>query len=162
MDLTKLSLSTLSLSVILEYFHLREESLIIFAILLVVDYILGITHAYMRDKQDVRSTRMRSGLWKKVLRFTIPFTAVIVLKGVGFDQIGLLISSVMSILIASEGYSILRHYMYIHAKKELSEIDSIEYVLQKLLDIVRPTLPDKKNNVSVWPKASNNKKKQRD
>lgn len=149
MDLTKVWFWTLSLWVILQYFHLKEESLIIFTALLIIDFVLWITHWYLREKWKLSSTRMWTGLWKKIVRLTIPFTAVMILKWVGFQEISLLISTIMSILIASEWYSILRHYMYITTKKEMSEIDAVEYVLTKLVEIVIPNLKNKDEKKDV-------------
>ena len=83
---------------------------------------------------------MRLGAGKKVLRFTIPFSVVIMLKGVGFAEIGFLVSSIMSILIASEGYSILRHYVFIQTKKEMTEMDTIGFVLDKVSNIIKDYL----------------------
>lgn len=137
MDFTRFGFTSLSIACFLEYFQMKQESITIFAILLLIDFALWIIHAYYKDKQSITSTRMRLGAGKKVLRFTIPFSVVIMLKGIGFAEIGFLVSSIMSILIASEGYSILRHYVFIQTKKEMTEMDAIDFVLNKVIDILK-------------------------
>ena len=148
MDFLRTGLASLSLACLFEYFQISQETTTIFAVLLMIDFILWVIHAYYSDKQSVTSTRMWLGLGKKALRFTIPFSVVFILKGIGFKEIGFLNSSIMSILIASEGYSILRHYVYIQTKKEMSEMDAIEFVLNKVIDIVKNYLTNNtKTNV---------------
>lgn len=136
----------MGLGVLFEYLQIREETMAIFAVLLGIDFLLGVTHAYFKDKQSVTSTAAFSGLLRKVLRLTIPLSAAYVLKGLNFEEVNLLMSTIMGILIASEGYSIFRHYMYIAAKKELSEIDAIELALNKIIELIKPNFKNKDKN----------------
>lgn len=95
MDTTRIGFSALGIGVALDRFNLKQESMIIFTALLVIDFVLGIIHAYMKDKKSVKSSIMSRGALRKLVRLTLPMSAALILKGMGFAETRLLVTSIM-------------------------------------------------------------------
>nr|DAE56528.1 MAG TPA: holin [Caudoviricetes sp.]DAQ88725.1 MAG TPA: holin [Caudoviricetes sp.] len=52
----------------------------IFAIVLFLDFILGVTDAYLLNREQVKSSIATRGVFKKVSKFLLPLIVVIVMK----------------------------------------------------------------------------------
>jgi hypothetical protein len=86
---------------------MSEELVIIYFLMLLVDFLLGIAEAKATN-QEITSNKAKNGIIKKLTLFLIPFVFVGVLKGAEMQETALVcVRGIMAILIASEGYSIL-------------------------------------------------------
>lgn len=135
----------LTLAGALEYFHLSWEVTAIFAALLVLDFIFWISDAYIEDRQQVTSTKMWRGLAKKLSKMMLPLIVVLVLKWIGFENLEMVVTTIFSILIITEGYSIVWHIYCINTGKHVSEIDAFSYLFDFILGIFKAKLPSKEN-----------------
>lgn len=135
----------LTLAGALEYFHLSWEVTAIFAALLILDFIFWVSDAYIEDKQQVTSTKMWRGLAKKLSKLMLPLIVVLVLKWIGFENLEMVVTTIFSILIITEGYSIVWHIYCINTGKHVSEIDAFSYLLDFILGIFKAKLPNKED-----------------
>lgn len=131
---------------LLEYLWISEEALTIFAVVLILDFVFGITDAYLKNRESVKSQTAIRGLVKKLSKLLLPMIVVVVLKGAGFENIQPLVGSIMGILIVAEGYSIIGHIYCINTGKNLPEIDGFEYAIKKIIEIFKPKISDSKND----------------
>ena len=76
----------------------------------------------------------------KITKLLLPMIVVIVLKWVWFKEMDFLISSIMWIMIVSEGYSIIWHLYSINTWKQLPEIDAFELLISKILSIFKKVI----------------------
>lgn len=127
----------------LEYFHLSWEVTAIFAALLALDFIFWVSDAYIENKQQVTSEKMRKGLAKKLSKLMLPLIVVLVLKWIGFENLEMVITTIFSILIITEGYSIIGHIYCINTWKHLSEIDAFSLLIDFIVNIFKAKLPSK-------------------
>lgn len=132
-----------TLASILEYFHLSYEVVSIFAALLVLDFIFWVSDAYIKDKQQVTSAKMGRWLVKKVSKMMLPLIVVLVLRWVWFENLEMVVTTIMSILIITEGYSIIWHIYSINTWETLSEIDAFSLLLDFIIWIFKQKLPIK-------------------
>lgn len=135
----------LTLAGILEYFQLSWEVTAIFAALLALDFIFWVSDAYIEDKQQVTSEKMRRGLAKKISKLMLPLIVVLVLKWIGFENLEMVITTIFSILIITEWYSIIWHIYCINTWKHLSEIDAFSLLIDFIVGIFKAKLPTKKD-----------------
>lgn len=135
----------ITLASVLEYFSLSWEVLAIFTALMILDFIFGIADAYMEDKQLITSAKMWGGLLRKSAKLIIPLTVALVLRGVGFDNLEMVITTIMSILIITEGYSIIWHVYSINTWEKLSEIDAFSLLVDFIVSIFKQKLPTTKD-----------------
>ena len=135
----------ITLGTVLEYFWMSQETVIILGVVLVLDWIFGIVNAYMQ--WTLESKLMYTGLIKKLSRWLLPFIVIIVIKGAWFQDVNLVSSAIVSILIVAEWYSIIGHIYSINYKEQLAEIDALKLLLQWLAKILKwkvdETLPPK-------------------
>jgi len=122
---------------ILTYCWLNQEAIMIYWILLVVDFIFGVAEVYLTDKTQVRSDSAIKWLIKKMTRFCMPFVVAIVMKWAGFDDMDTFITVIMWILIVSEWYSIIGHIYNINTGKTLPEINGFESVINMIVSIFK-------------------------
>ena len=127
----------------LEYFHLNWEVMAIFSILLLLDFIFWISDAYIKDKQSITSKKAWRWVAKKLTKLCLPLIVILVLKGVGFENLEMVTTTILSILIITEWYSIVGHIYSINTWKELSEIDAFELLLDVILSAFKAKLPNK-------------------
>lgn len=132
-----------TLAGVLEYFHLSYEVASIFAALIILDFIFWISDAYIKDKQQVTSAKMWRWLAKKVSKMMLPLIVVLVLRWVGFENLEMVVTTIMSILIITEGYSIIWHIYSINTWETLSEIDAFSLLLDFIIGIFKQKLPMK-------------------
>lgn len=132
------------LAAILEYFQVSSEVLIILSVLLALDYVFGVLDAYLKDKTQVTSTKMRRWLLKKMTRWMLPLVVIAILRWVWAWDLELASTVIFSILIITEGYSIIWHFFSINTGKELPEIDAFEMLIQFIVKLIKWKLPDVK------------------
>lgn len=148
-------LGGLTLWGILEYFGMTQETLIILTVMLILDRVFGIVDAYIQE--TLESKLMVTGLVKKLTRWCIPFIVIAVIRGAGFDNIDLISTTILSILIVAEWYSVIGHIYSINYKEKLPELDALKLLLQRLGKLfkwkVEETLPPK--DEEEWKKNDN-------
>lgn len=118
----------LTLWVILEYFWIGGETLIILSAMLLLDRIFWVVDAYMQ--WTLESKLMVRGLIKKLTRWCFPFIVIGVLRWAGFDSTELITTAMLSILIVAEGYSVIGHIYSINYKQQLPEIDALKMLFE--------------------------------
>lgn len=135
----------ISLWVILEYFWMSQETLIILTVMLFLDRVFGVINAYIQG--TLKSKLMVTGLVKKLTRRMLPFIVIAIMRWAGFDKIDLIATCILSILIVAEGYSVIWHIYSINYWKQLAEIDAlkllIEWIAKLLKSKAEETLPPK-------------------
>lgn len=132
------------LAAVLEYFWISWEVLAILSILLLLDYIFGVLDAYLADRTSVTSTKMRRGLAKKLTRWMLPMIVIIILKWVGAEDIELASTIVFSILIVTEWYSIIGHFVSINSWTQVPEIDAMKILFEFISNLLKWKLPTTK------------------
>ena len=141
-----------SLGVILEYFGMTQETLIILTSMLLLDRIFGVVNAYIQG--NLESKLMVTGLVKKLTRRMLPFIVIAIIRGSGFENVDLIANIILGILIVAEGYSVIWHIYSINYKKQLEEIDALkllmEWIARLLKSKIDETLPPKNDN--EWKK----------
>lgn len=127
---------------ILNYFQVSWEVLSILSILLALDYIFWIADAYLEDRTSVTSTKMWKGLVKKMTRWMLPLIVVWILRWVGAWDLAMVSTVIFSILIITEGYSIIGHIYSINSDgKKIPEIDAMEMLLNFIVNTITWKLP---------------------
>lgn len=118
----------LSLGVVLEYFWMSQETLIILTVMLLLDWIFWVVNAYIQ--WTLESKLMVTGLVKKLTRWCLPFIVIAVMRWAGFDKVDLVATVILSILIVAEWYSVVWHIYSINYKEQLPEIDALKLLIQ--------------------------------
>lgn len=136
----------ITLASILEYFHLSYEVTSIFAALMILDFAFWLIDQWVKDKQKITSTRMRNWLAKKVSKMMLPLIVVLVLRWIWFENLDMVVTTIMSILVITEWYSILWHIYCLNTWQELSEIDSFSLLLDYVIWIFKQNLPKKEGS----------------
>lgn len=134
-----------TLAGVLEYFHLSYEVASIFAALMILDFIFWVADAYIKDKQQVTSAKMWRWLAKKISKMMLPLVTVLVLRWVGFENLEMVVTTIMSILVITEWYSIIAHIYSINTWETMSEIDAFSLLLDFILGIFKQKLPNTKS-----------------
>ena len=129
----------------LEYFWMSSETIIIMTVLLVLDFIAGVSEVYIKDRENLSSSKARQWLAKKTTRWLLPFIVVIVLRGAWLEDVNYLSSAICWIIIASEGYSILAHIYAINQpwNEHLPEIDALSALIKWISEFFKKTIEDK-------------------
>lgn len=130
----------LTLWAILDYFGMSSETLIILTVMLVLDWIFWIINAYMQN--NLQSKLMVTGLVKKLTRRCVPFIVIAVMRWAGFDNTDLIATSILSILIVAEWYSVIWHIYSINYKEQLPEIDALKMLFQWVWKIFKWKVDD--------------------
>lgn len=138
----------ISLGVILEYFGMSQETLIILTAMLLLDRIFGVIDAYIQ--WTLQSKIMVTWLVKKMTRWCLPFIVIAVMRWAWFDKVELVATVLLSILIVAEWYSVIGHIYSINYKEQLPEIDAMkalfEWISKLFKQKVDETLPPKKED----------------
>lgn len=137
----------ITLAGVLEYFNLSYEVASIFVALLALDFIFWIGDAFITDRDSVTSTKAWQGLVKKACKLSLPLIVVLVLKWVGFENLEMVITTIISILIVTEGYSIIGHIYSISAWKTIPEIDAMAMLVEFIISVFKWKLPDTKEEI---------------
>lgn len=136
----------------IDWLGISGESLTIFALVLLLDFILWVTDAYLLDRTQIKSSVATRGIFKKVSKFLLPMIVVMILRGAGFENTWPIVSSIMGILIFAEWYSIVGHIYCINTGKQLPEIDAFEFVIKRIIEIIKPKMD---NDPHLPPKPEN-------
>ena len=133
-------LGGISLWVILEYFWMSQETLIILTSMLLLDWIFWVINAYMQG--NLQSKLMVSWLVKKLTRWMLPFIVIAIMRGAGFEKIDLVTTCILSILIVAEGYSVIGHLYSINYWKQLEEIDALKLLFERIAKLLKSKIDD--------------------
>lgn len=135
----------ISLGVILDYFWMSQETLIILTIMLFLDWVFWVVNAYIQ--WNLESKLMVTWLVKKLTRWLLPFIVIAVMRWAGFDKVDLVATCILSILIVAEGYSVIWHIYSINYWKQLQEIDALKLLIEWIANLLKSkaeeTLPHK-------------------
>ena len=121
------------IAVVLNYCGLSQEAMMIYSILIAVDFATGILASYY-VWDDITSKRSVKWLIKKLSLLMIPFVVALFVKWTGYDA-KVVLTTTLSILIASEAYSVLWNLLSIQTWQKVKESDAIKRLLKKLLNI---------------------------
>lgn len=145
----------ISLWVILEYFWLSWETIIILTVMLLLDWIFWVVDAYMQ--WNLQSKLMATWILKKGTRWILPFIIITAIKWAWLDNADFIGTAIVSILIVAECYSIIWHIYSINYKEQLTEMDALKLLLQRIAKLlkwkVEETLPSDKED--EWQKHEN-------
>ena len=130
---------------IIAYFNLTGEVISIYAWVVILDTILGMISKH-RNGVKITSSLWSDWVTKKFTRLLIPFVFSAVCRGAGveFEFITWAMTALMSLLIAGEWYSVMRHIYNINTKKDLPEIEVMDIVIQKITMIFRSKIDSTK------------------
>ena len=120
---------------ILTYFWMSWEVLAILTCVLVLDWVFWVVNAYMQE--TLESKLMARWLIKKLTRWCVPFIVIAVMKWAWFDDTQLIATSILSILIVAEWYSIIWHIYSINYWKTLPEIDALKLLLEWIANLFK-------------------------
>lgn len=144
MTWTKLAFANIawgiSLGVVLDYFWMSQETLIILTAMLVLDWIFWVVNAYIQ--WNLESRLMVNWLIKKLTRWMLPFIVIAVIKWAWFDKVDLISTSILSILIVAEGYSVIWHIYSINYKEQLPEIDCLKILMKQIANLFKRKMED--------------------
>lgn len=138
----------ISLGVVLEYFWMTQETLIILTVMLVLDWIFWVINAYIQ--WNLQSKLMVTGLVKKLTRWLLPFIVIAVMRWAWFDKVDLVATCILSILIVAEWYSVIWHIYSINYGEQLEEIDALKLLFQWLGKIFKWKLDDLSPKDKWW------------
>lgn len=130
----------LTLGVILEYFGIGGETLIILSAMLLLDWVFWIIDAYMQE--TLESKLMVRWLVKKLTRWCFPFIVIWVLRWAWFESTELITTAMLSILIVAEWYSVIGHIYSINYKQTLPEIDALKMLFEWISNIFKWKVED--------------------
>lgn len=116
----------------LTYIGLNQEMMLLFSILLIIDYMTGLGKAAI-IKEDITSYKMKYGIASKLVLIFIPIVLAIAAKILGKDFSDILFTGI-NILVLSELYSIFGNIYSMKKRKELPEIDAISELASFIRD----------------------------
>ena len=131
------------LASILNWFWLNGVAVLVYAILLFLDFWFGVLDAYMLSRDRVTSNTAYKGILRKIVRLSLPFIIVLILKWAWLEDTKIIIDSIISILILTEWYSILWHIVSIDHGKQLPEIDAFEMLCKSIAKFLEKWIKDK-------------------
>ena len=80
---------------------------------------------------------MVTGLVKKLTRRLLPFIVIAIVRGAGFENVNLISTALLSILIVAEGYSVIGHIYSINYKEQLPEIDAMKALFEWISKLLK-------------------------
>lgn len=138
----------ITLGTILQYFGLSGETIIILTVMLLLDRVFGVADAYIQG--NLQSKLMATGILKKWTRWLLPFIIITAIKWAGLENADFIGTAIVSILIVAECYSIIWHIYSINYKEQLTEMDALKLLLQRIAKVlkwkVEETLPPKEED----------------
>jgi len=127
---------------ILEYFHVSGEVVVIFSVVLALDFVFGVLDAYLLDKYSVTSTQMWKWLRRKITRWMLPFLVIWILRWVWAWDLETVSTVIFSIIIITEGYSIIWHIYSINSDwKQIPEIDAMSLLINFIANLIKWKMP---------------------
>lgn len=118
------------IAMLLHYLGLSTEIFVIYAVLLIVDYLTGIGRAYKLSIQ-ITSKEMWAGIISKLSSLFVPILLGLGFKTVGADGVKALEVG-MIILSLSEVYSSISNIHAIKTTKDLPEFDALASIARWL------------------------------
>lgn len=113
---------------------LSTEAYGILAVLMLIDTITGVIRSgTLHGWRSVTSHAAEVGLVAKLLLLLVPLIVALTARGIGLD-LHWVASGSLTVLIASEGYSILGNIHATYLKQDVKEFDAINFILTKLRD----------------------------
>lgn len=125
---------TLFIGSLMTYLGINGESFFLFAVLLFIDYITGITKARCMSAA-ITSNRMKYGIISKLSLLLIPLILAIGAKAVNADFSTVLLVGI-NILVLSEVYSIIGNIYTIRTREELPEYDVVAILGKRIRNIL--------------------------
>lgn len=136
------------------YVGLTPEVVGIYALLIVIDLITGVVASYIDDKKTIKSNTMIRGIITKISIFMIPFVIALVARWLGdgwWDLLKPMVWITLSILIASEAYSIIGNIYNIKTGKKVPEFDAVESIMSTILKALKLVGDNANKKVSDTP-----------
>ena len=142
--------------VILEYFWMSQETLIILTVMLFLDWIFWVVNAYIQ--WTLQSKLMVTWLVKKLTRWCLPFIVIAVMRWAWFEKVDLVATVILSILIVAEWYSVIWHIYSINYKEQLPEIDAMKALMNWIAKLFKWKLDDlSPKDEDKWTENDNTK-----
>lgn len=138
---TSLSLALIPFASLIDFLSLDTKKLFILAALMTLDIMTGMAKAYKLDK-DITSRRLAEGFISKISILIIPLAIALMAKGVDFDMT-FFIGFAISILVASETYSVVGNIYTSRTGIEVKEIDAVSALARSLGKILESMLRGK-------------------
>ena len=113
------------------YLGIDKEAFMLFAVLLLVDYLTGLIKA-RRLGHSITSNKMKYGIFSKFVLILIPLMMAVLAKIIGAQNYDMVLYMGMNILAISEFYSIVGNIYSIRTKKELPEYDVVASIGNKV------------------------------
>lgn len=124
----------------LEWLGLNPQAVTVFAILMTIDVITGVTRAgLVEGGRSIRSAVLKRGILAKLLVLTALFSVALAGKGVGFDT-STLVQAAINVLILGELYSILGNIHSIRSGKQKVEFDAVTFLLSRVRELLEKAL----------------------
>lgn len=133
-------------AIILSHFHLTQEAILLYAIVIILDTILWILSKYW-CWFEITSKDFNEWVVRKITKLVAPFIIAIMANVAWFssEYVSWSMTAMMSLLIAWECYSALRHIYNINTGKQLPEMEVFDIVITKFVAIFK-----EKINNEVW------------
>ncbi len=113
---------------------LSTEAYGILAILMMLDTVTGVIRSgTIHGWRSVTSHAAEVGLLAKLLLLMVPLVVALTAKGAGID-LHWVASGSLTVLVLSEGYSVLGNVHATYLRKDIKEFDAINFVLTKFRD----------------------------
>jgi phage-related holin len=113
---------------------LSTEAYGILAVLMLIDTITGVIRSgTIHGWRSVTSHAAEVGLLAKLLLLIVPMVVALTARGAGLD-LRWVASGALTVLIVSEGYSILGNIHSTYLRQDVKEFDAINFLLTKLRD----------------------------
>ena len=123
---------------LITWLGLPLESIVILAILLMIDYVTGVLKVFI-IKGHLRSYRAIAGILTKGSILLLVFTLAFMARGIGLD-FELYLKVFISVLIISESYSIFGNVYSCIAKEEIEEFDAVALAIKKVRKVIEKLL----------------------
>ena len=122
------------------FFGLSTESYGILAFLMIVDTITGVIRAgVVHGWRSVNSHNLSFGILSKMCLILVPVVVAVAGIGAGVD-LTIIAKGALSVIILSEGYSVLGNVQSIRLKKDIAEFDAINFLLSRLRKLLEKLL----------------------
>lgn len=118
----------------LMYTGLPAEPAAILMVLMLIDFVAGISRAHVLGEQ-VTSRRMLAGALTKCGALTVPLVMALAAKGLGTDFTWIA-GWTVSVFILSETYSIIANIYAAKTGVNMPEFDAVSAVLKKVRELV--------------------------
>lgn len=119
---------------------LSTEAYGILGVLMLFDAITGIIRSgTVHGWRSITSHTAEVGLLAKLLLFLVPLILSLTAKGAGFD-LHWVASGALTVLVLSEGYSILGNIHSTYLRQDVKEFDAINFLLTRLRDLLEKSI----------------------